>query len=125
MLKVALVQINVSDLDAAIAWYRDALGFEVSKEHYHHPVAVDLVHEGCRLLLHRAEQPARIDYPDVAQTLVCFQTDDIAATMDSLRRHGAELLHDVPQPFPAGVFAAFRDPFGNVHELVEFRSQAG
>jgi lactoylglutathione lyase len=125
MLKVAIVQINVSDLDKAIAWYREALGFEVAKEHYHYPVAVDLVHEGCRLLLHRAERSAQIDYPNVAQTLVCFQTDNIAATMDSLRRQGGELLHDTPQPFPAGVFAAFRDPFGNVHELVEFRSQAG
>jgi catechol 2,3-dioxygenase-like lactoylglutathione lyase family enzyme len=122
MLRVALVQINVSDLDEAIAWYRDVLGFRISKEHYHHPVAVDLVHEGCRLLLHRVERPARIDYPNVAQTLICFETDDIAATMDSLRHSGAELLHDAPQPFPAGLFAAFRDPFGNVHELVETRS---
>ena len=122
MLKVALVQINVSDLDEAIAWYREVLGFTVAKEHYHHPVAVDLVHQSCRLLLHRAEQPAQIDYPNVAQTLICFETDNIAATLDSLRHSGAEVLHDDPQPFPAGLFAAFRDPFGNVHELVEFRS---
>jgi len=125
MLKVAMVQINVSDMDQAIAWYQDVLEFEVAKEHYHYPVAVDLVHEGCRLLLHRAERPARIDYPDVAQTLVCLQTDDIAAHMKSLKHRGVELLHDVPQLFPAGVFAAFRDPFGNVHELVELRSQPG
>lgn len=123
MLKVGIVQINVSDMDDAIAWYRDVLGFEVSKEHDHYPVAVDLVHEGRRLLLHRANRPARIDYPNVAQTLVCFQTDDLAQTMSSLRQQGVELLHDAPQPFPAGVFAAFRDPFGNVHELVEFRTQ--
>ena len=120
MLKVAMVQINVPDLDQGIAWYRDVLGFEVAKQHYHYPVAVDLVHDGCRLLLHRAERPADIDYPNVAQTLVCLQTDDITATMDSLRRRGVELLHDVPQPFPAGLFAGFRDPFGNVHELVQF-----
>lgn len=122
MLRIALVQINVSDLDEAIAWYRDVLGFRVAKEHYHHPVAVDLVHEGCRLLLHRAERPTRIDYPNVAQTLICLETDDIAASLDALRHSGAEVLHDAPQPFPAGLFAAFRDPFGNVHELVEFRS---
>jgi catechol 2,3-dioxygenase-like lactoylglutathione lyase family enzyme len=122
MLKITMVQINVSDMDQAIAWYRDVLGFEVAKEHDHYPVAVDLVHEGCRLLLHRAERAAQIDYPDVAQTLICLQTDDIAASMDSMRQRGAELLHDVPQPFPAGLFAAFRDPFGNVHELVELRS---
>jgi catechol 2,3-dioxygenase-like lactoylglutathione lyase family enzyme len=122
MLNVAMVQINVPDLDGGIAWYRDALGFEVAKEHYHYPVAADLVHDGCRLLLHRAERPADIDYPNVAQTLVCLQTDDITATMESLRQRGVELLHDAPQPFPAGLFAALRDPFGNVHELVELRA---
>lgn len=120
MLKVAMVQINVPDLDQGIAWYRDVLGFEVAKEHYHYPVAVDLVHDGCRLLLHRTERLADIDYPNVAQTLICLQTDDITATMESLRRWGVDLLHDVPQPFPAGLFAACRDPFGNVHELVQF-----
>ena len=122
MPKVHLIQINVTDLDEAIRWYGDVLGFELSKEHYHHPVAVDLVHEGCRLLLHRAERRARIDYPEVAQTLICIQIDDLAATLAEFKRKGVELIHDTPQDFPAGLFAAFRDPFGNVHELVQLRS---
>lgn len=122
MPKVGIIQISVSDLDKAIDWYRNVLGFEVSKEHYHYPVAVDLVHEGCRLILHRADKPTQIDYPDVAQTLICIQTDDIIATMNDLRSKDVELIHETPQDFPAGLFVAFRDPFGNVHELVEFRA---
>ena len=122
MPKVCMIQIGVSDLDKAIDWYSNTLGFKISKEHYYYPVAVDLVHEGCRLLLHTAEKPAQIDYPNVAQTLICIQTDDLASSMNDLKSKGVEFIHDTPQKFPAGVFVAFRDPFGNVHELVEFRT---
>lgn len=118
-MNITMIQINVTDLDKAIKWYKKALGFELSKEHYHYPVAVDLVHEGVRLLLHIAEQPAKIDYPNDVQTLICFHTDDIRATMRHLLSMDVDLIHEEPQEFSAGLFAAFRDPFGNVHELVE------
>jgi len=122
MPNVALIQISVSDLDHAIAWYQEVLGFELSKEHYHHPVAVDLVHQGCRLLLHVAERPATIDYPNASQTLICLGTEDIRRSMAELKSKGVLLLHDEPQEFPGGLFCAFKDPFGNVHELVELRN---
>lgn len=122
MPKVCIIQINVSNIDQAMEWYCKTLGFEVSKEHYHYPIAVDLIHQGCRLLLHKAEKPTHIDYPNVAQTLICIQTDDIISSMNELRSKGVEFIHETPQDFPAGIYAAFRDPFGNVHELVEFRS---
>lgn len=121
MPEVCIIQIGVSDLDQAIDWYCKTLGFEVAKEHYHHPVAVDLVQKGSRLLLHRAEKPIHIDYPNVAQTLICIQTDDIRESMNDLKSKGVELIHETPQNFPDGMYAAFRDPFGNVHELVEFK----
>jgi catechol 2,3-dioxygenase-like lactoylglutathione lyase family enzyme len=116
-----MVQINVTDLDEAIEWYKNTLGFELSKENYHHPVAVDLINEGNRLLLNIAEKTAKIDYPKDVQTLICFQTNDILATIDHLQNMGVDLIHQNPQKFPGGLFAAFRDPFGNVHELVEFQ----
>lgn len=122
MPKVCIIQISVSDLDQAIDWYCKTLGFEVSKEYYNYPVAVDLVHKGCRLLLHKAENPTHIDYPNVAQTLICMQTDNLLETMNDLKTKGVEFIHEAPQNFPDGLYAAFRDPFGNIHELVEFKS---
>jgi len=121
MPNIALIQISVSDLDLAIKWYQEVLGFELSKEHYHHPVAVDLVHQGCRLLLHIADRKAKIDYPHVSQTLICLGTGDIRRTIAELKSKGVKVLHDEPKKFPAGLFCAFKDPFGNVHELVELR----
>ena len=122
MPKVCIIQINVSDMDKAIDWYSETLGFEVSKEHYHYPVAVDLVHEGCRLILHIADKPTHIDYPRIVQTLICIQIDNLTTSMNDLKNKGVEFIHGEPQSFPGGLFAAFRDPFGNVHELVELQS---
>ncbi len=121
MPNVCMIQISVSDLDKAIDWYCKTLGFEVSKEYYYHPVAVDLVHQGCRLLLHKVDKPARIDYPHVAQTLICIETDDIHESINDLKNKGVELIQETPESFPVGMYIAFRDPFGNVHELVEFK----
>jgi len=121
MPNVCMIQISVSDLDKAIDWYCQTLGFEVSKEHYYHPVAVDLIHQGCRLLLHKVDKPARIDYPNVVQTLICIETDDIHKSINDLKNKGVELIHKTPQSFPAGMYIGFRDPFGNVHELIEFK----
>jgi N-acetylmuramoyl-L-alanine amidase len=118
--QIAMIQVNVKDLDKAIAWYEKVLCLQVSSNNNHYPVAVDLVHDGCRLLLHKTEQHTRINYPKVSQTLICFRVDNLASEMQRLQELDVEFLHNSPQNFPAGLFAAFRDPFGNVHELVEY-----
>ncbi len=122
--KVVMMTIYVSDLDKAMKWYHEVLGFEVSKKNYNYPVAVDLVHEGIRLLLHKCVKPTHIDYLTQAQTSLSFETDDIVEAMDEFARKDVEFLQKVPDWFPHGLFAAFRDPFGNVHELIEFKSSA-
>ena len=122
MPQVYLIQINVTDMDKAIDWYTNVLGFKLSKQHYHYPIAVDLVHEGARLILHTVDKPANIDYPNVAQTLISIRTEDIEASLKDLKSKGVEIIYETPLEFPMGLYAAFRDPFGNVHELVETRS---
>ena len=119
-MKVGMVQINVPDLEKAIEWYTNKLGFELSKEHYYPPVAVDLVNDGIRLLLYKAEKEAKIDYPKQAQSVIIFKSDNLADEMKKMKEEGVDLIYEEPIQFPAGIFTAFRDPFGNVHEIVEF-----
>jgi len=119
MPQICMIQISVSDLKEAIDWYCHKLGFEMSSKNNHFPFSVDLVHEGCRLVLHKVLHPANIDYPRVSQTLICIATDDITSTMSSLQKKGVEFIDKVSRRSPAGLFAAFRDPFGNVHELIQ------
>jgi len=119
-MKVGMVQINVPDLDKAIEWYTEILGFEISKDHYYPPVAVDLINEGIRLLLYKAEKETKIDYPKQAQSVIIFETDNLVEKMKGMKEKEVEFIHEEPIKFPAGIFTAFRDPFGNVHEIVEF-----
>ncbi|MHA2232630.1 MAG: VOC family protein [Candidatus Hodarchaeales archaeon] len=120
MLEIAMNQINVANLDEAIKWYTETLGFEVSKEHYYPPRAVDLVQKGSiRLLLYQVDTPAEIDYPNAAQSLIIFRTEDLRGTMAKLKEKGVEFVYPEAMEFPAGLFNAFKDPFGNVHEIVQ------
>ncbi|MBP9709093.1 MAG: VOC family protein [Oligoflexales bacterium] len=121
MYKVCVNQINVHNIDEAIIFYTEKLGFEItSKEMYPH--IVPLKNDGIYLLLSQGEKPTTIDYPKQAQSLINFQTDSLSTTMETLKDRGVEFLHAEPQQCPVGVFAAFRDPSGNVHEFVEFQN---
>jgi catechol 2,3-dioxygenase-like lactoylglutathione lyase family enzyme len=120
MLEIAMNQINVTDLDKAIEWYTEKLGFEVSKDHYYPPQAIDLIQKGpIRLLLYKVEKNAKIDYPNVSQSVIIFQTKDLKKTMKVMKEKGVELVYPEAVKFPAGLFNAFKDPFGNFHEIVQ------
>jgi len=119
MPKICVIQFNVSDMDAAIDFYCSKLGFSIKGKEYY-PDIVLLDHEGPSVLLYKVDKPFKIDYPNVAQTLVNIQVDDLRKVMADLKAKGVEFIHDKPQPCSAGIYAAIRDPSGNVHELLEF-----
>ena len=120
MARVCVVQINVSDMDRAIEFYSDILGFEIqSREHY--PQIVKLENETVPLLLFKVSQNSKIGYPDAALTMINIETEDLAAALMRFEEHGVEVLHDEPETCPVGIYAAIRDPFGNVIELVEYQ----
>ena len=121
MLEIAMNQINVTNLEEAIAWYTEVLGFKLSKEHYYPPQAVDLIQKGgIRLLLYKVQKATEIDYPNQAQSLIIFRTFDLEQMVKELTEKGVEFLYSEVKEFPAGIFIAFKDPFGNVHEIVQF-----
>lgn len=120
--------IAVDDHDKALAFYRDALGFEVRN---------DVSYEGMRwVTVAPPSQPgveivleppvadpgaASSDRQAAAELLakgllrgVNFRTDDVDATFERLRASGAEVLQE-PMDMPYGVRdCAFRDPAGNM-----------
>ena len=121
MLEIAMNQINVTNLEEAIDWYTKVLGFELSKEHCYPPQAVDLIQEGdIRLLLYKVQKQTVIDYPNQAQSLIIFKTDNLKQVVKELTEKGVEFIYPEVKEFPAGIFTAFKDPFGNVHEIVQF-----
>ncbi|TAK12072.1 MAG: hypothetical protein EPO32_09840 [Anaerolineae bacterium] len=120
MPNVCIIEIKVADMDKGRTFYEDALGMAVKMEKYLPDVLV-MEHDGVDLILHVAEKPVSIDYPNSAQSLLIFAVDDIEAAAGRLRKAKAEIM-DGPRPSPPGTFLAFRDPFGNVHGLMQLNS---
>ncbi len=124
--------IAVTDLDAALAFYRDALGLHVERVENVEREAVTVAF----LPLGDGEseieilQPTRDD-TGVAKWLakhgpgmhhLCIQVADIEATLTRLAAHGAELINPQPVQKPDGVRYAFIHPksaFGVLVELYE------
>jgi len=124
------VAIAVSDLEAAIAYYRDTFGAEVA---HREVVDSDAVEEA---LLRVADSyiqlltPTRDDSP-VARYLqnrgeglhhVGYRVDDCAAALDAVKAQGGRVIDEAPRPGSRGTTVAFVHPkgaFGTLIELVQ------
>jgi lactoylglutathione lyase len=120
MAKIAAISIYVTDLDAAAKFYSEVLGFKVQRKIP--PYIIQLEHDGVDVVLCQAEKPARGEYPQASATVLGIATANLKQSVERLKASKAEVLHDQPQEFPGGHFVAFRDPAGNVLELLEFSS---
>jgi catechol 2,3-dioxygenase-like lactoylglutathione lyase family enzyme len=118
MPSIAAVSIYVDNMDKAIAFYSDVLGFAVKNRPV--PFITELEHDGVALILCQAERPTKNDYPNAATVVVGLAMDNVAARAQELARKKVDVLTSTPQDFPGGKFIALRDPAGNVVELLEF-----
>ncbi|NHJ05084.1 MAG: VOC family protein [Candidatus Heimdallarchaeota archaeon] len=120
VLQIAMNQINVTNLEEAIKWYTDTLGFELSEENYFPPQAVDLIQKGnIRLILYKVDKEVKNDYPNQTQSIIIFETNNLEKLTEDLKEKNVEFVYPEAIEFPAGIFNAIRDPFGNVLEIVQ------
>jgi predicted enzyme related to lactoylglutathione lyase len=107
-MKLTFVYTPVSDLKPALAFYRDALGWEESWREGDSTVALKLPDTDVELMLDVLDQPAS---PGPA-----FFVDDVRAW----RAEHADLKFLIePKDIPGGYWAAFSDPAGNTVYLVD------
>ncbi len=125
-LSVKYTFLEVDDHEAALAFYRDALGLEIRQ---------DVAMEGARwLTVGPAAQPelgivlqtAGVGRPaddgQAIKTLLAkgsltglvLETDDVDATFERIRAAGAEVLQEPMDQFYGVRDCAFRDPAGNM-----------
>ena len=124
------VAIAVHDLEAAIAYYADTFGATVA---HRERVESDGVEEALLKLADSYIQlltPVRSDSP-VAKYLekkgegihhVGYRVADCAATLQSVKDHGGQVIDQVPRPGSRGTTVAFVHPkgaFGTLIELVQ------
>ena len=105
--RIGMIIHPVEDLDAALAFYRDALGLELKFRDGDRFCALDA--GGVTIALAAgAERSAT-----AGATAVSYRVDDVAAAVEQLVGAGAELVRG-PEEGPHEVRAALRDPAGNV-----------
>ncbi len=137
------VAISVPDLDKAVAFYRDAFGFDVvqrSEWDRDMPLAdraVGLEETSARMAMLKApnayielwqyrnpepedkrSRPCDLGYPHMA-----LQVRDIEAEYRRLSDAGMEFVHDSPVDFGTSSAVYGKDPFGNIIEIYEIRDE--
>jgi catechol 2,3-dioxygenase-like lactoylglutathione lyase family enzyme len=116
------VRYMVADVDAAIAFYTDLLGFEVLTSAA--PAFADVKRGNLRLLLSGPASSAGRPMPDGATpepggwNRIHFIVDDIDAEVDRLRAAGASFRNEIIAG-PGGKQILLQDPSGNVVELFQ------
>lgn len=127
-LRAGIVQINVTDLREARRFYGEVLGIPLREPFAGDgPFELDLG-EGPRVLVYGVPLQVPSAYPDgTGLTLVLF-TEDLEATVARWKEAGVSFVPVEWSADPSGIaacpygrFIGFRDPFGNVHELLEPR----
>lgn len=126
-IKINHVAVVVEDVQAAIDFWRDALGLPLQHTERNEAEAVEIaflpVGEGEIELI----QPITED-SGVARYLakkgaglhhLCIEVEDIAAALERIAASGAELINDTPRSRPDGTLYAFVHPKSTGGVLLE------
>jgi len=128
--KLSATFIPVHDPDAALAFYRDALGLEVRNDvspDGFRWVTVGAPDQGVDIVLFQPHGGLSETEGDALLSLVTqgslqaaiFRSDDLDVTFEKVRASGAEMLQEpVSQPWGARD-CAFRDPSGNMVRIAQ------
>lgn len=111
---ISHVMLYASDVDRAVRWYRDALGFVTQYAHGGEYAALRHDHLPIQVHLHKTRNTAEIGHGPVPY----FATDDLDATLAALTAKGVRTT----EPKTEGGsprFAACYDSEGNVLGLQE------
>lgn len=127
-LSLATVTLVVPDYDAAIAFYRDVLGFELIEDT---PLGggkrwvIVAPEKGAALLLAKASgaaQEAAIGNQTGGRVAFFLETDAFDETHARFTAGGVTFLEQ-PRHEPYGTVAVFSDPFGNRWDLIEVKDR--
>ena len=129
-LKPLHVGISVTDMDQALAWYRDNLGFELVKDDGWLPPLEARVcfveRDGFQLELFQYKEPKPIpadrlhpnlDLQTVGTKHVAFGVDDMDSVKARLLANGVEIAHEVAMNGDHVLF--IRDCCGSLIELIQ------
>jgi catechol 2,3-dioxygenase-like lactoylglutathione lyase family enzyme len=121
--RIAAITLVVPDYDAAIRFYVGALGFTLTEDidqGRKRWVTVEPPGGGARLLLARADSPdqtASIGNQTGGRVFLFLNTDDFWRDFHAMTAAGID-FQEAPRAEPYGQVAVWRDPFGNLWDLI-------
>jgi catechol 2,3-dioxygenase-like lactoylglutathione lyase family enzyme len=127
---IGLVSLVVPDYDEALAFYVGTLGFTLVEDSFvpeQNKRWVVVAPPGAtesRLLLARAsnpEQSSRVGNQTGGRVFLFLYTDDFARDHRAFRERGVVFVRE-PSQQPYGTVAVFRDPWGNLWDLFQPKS---
>ncbi len=116
-LRLGKLLVFATSLDEAKRFYGEVLGLALTRETdgmllFRQP--------DFELAIFPCEQTTDPDrHAQVASSTFVFAVPSVERAMRELRAKGVRFLHSEPAEGPLGRYAAFADPFGNVHEISE------
>lgn len=123
-MRLSTVTLVVPDYDAAIAFFVGGLGWTLSADEDQGRkrwVTVAPTATGPALLLARADTPrqrAAIGAQTGGRVAFFIETDDFARDAARITHAGGTLI-ETPRSEPYGLVAQWRDPWGNLWDLIE------
>jgi len=104
--EIRSILVIVSDLDEAISWYQEKLGFEVRERDGHW---VTVAPEGWASEIHLC----KMDELEPGNTGILLLADNLEDTCKGLKEKGVEFTQE-PSKKAGGTIAKFKDLSGNV-----------
>lgn len=130
---LSIVTLVVDDVDEALAFYTETLGFEVRTDETFEMdgetgrwLTVGVPGQDLEISLVEADEPyydedtqSVLESKRGTETWWTFRTGDVDGAVETLRAAGVEITRE-PQAYPWGTEATFADPFGNGFSLFEY-----
>lgn len=119
-IRIAVISLWAENVPAAVHFYRDVIGlpflahFESDRPHFDLGGAILTIVRG---------RPALPPDPEPRFPVVAFSIPDLNAAMEKLRTHRVNLPRGM-ESNASSRWVMFRDPEGNLIELVEFKRSA-
>jgi predicted enzyme related to lactoylglutathione lyase len=108
-----------ADLDRAVKFYEDVVGLHLAFREGSRWAEFDA--GPARLSLHGAVEGRAVE---TGGATAVFRVDDLDASRAALEARGAEFDEHVGEVEGYGRFASFRDPDGNVVQIIEYADRA-
>jgi catechol 2,3-dioxygenase-like lactoylglutathione lyase family enzyme len=120
-IRIAVVSLWAEDVTAASHFYQEVIGLPLqthpARDHPHFVL-------GDSTLTIKQGRPVLPQNPEPRFPVVAFSVPDLDEALARLRSHGVELPWGV-ETNTSGRWVMFRDPAGNLIELVEFLVKTG